>query len=58
MKCSENLSNRLSAIIRIYIDHMKIAAYMTFSFITFLRVLLVPFFLSLCLLLYVLCASV
>jgi hypothetical protein len=42
LKCSEVLSNRVSNIVRIYTDHMKIVAY--FSFITFFHVLLVPFF--------------
>ena len=44
MKCGEGLSNRVSNIMRGYIGQMKFTAYMAFSFITFFRVPLVPFF--------------
>ena len=44
MQWSEDLSNRVSIIIRRYIDRVRFACFMAVSFITFLLILLFPIF--------------
>jgi hypothetical protein len=57
VRCSEDNSNWVSVIIRIYTDQMKFAAYMAFSFIIFVHIILFLFCITAYMVICFLCFS-